>query len=455
MSGRVSYVTEAMSSQRVLFVNAYAPPFAPGGAEHSMMAQARAFIALGYSITLITPDWGSPPKGDVGVHVSTIQAPTPLKGVQSVDESGWIASPAFLEEMTVQIRREWSHGTPVHLHGVHVLPLASHLKQLGIGPILFTIRDTALLCPSGVCLMESRSKVPRACTSLSEYLRCRLRYVELAEEGRKLPLWRLLRSVWRHRGDWYRVVQLRRELDSVDGLIGVSEQFSRIVSENLGRVVTPVYNIPPVQGRVASVEELHTLRNRLGIDERRRIVLLVGKRSIGKGTLHLYRAAQALALKRDDFCIVSVGKGVSLGNTSYWREVASVPADELMLFYQLARLVVIPSLWPEPFSRVILESLVAGVPLLVSSAGGSPEGVRHEVSGWVYERGDDAALVQTLGRALDASAERLGMMREEGRKLLSERFASDRSISRLIRCYNDALPDSAEAPLERDAVPNA
>jgi glycosyltransferase involved in cell wall biosynthesis len=91
------------------------------------------------------------------------------------------------------------------------------------------------------------------------------------------------------------------------------------------------------------------------------------------------------------------------------------PSD---LFEQIDVLAV-PSMWEEPFARVVLEATAFGVPSVVSSHGGLPAGVQYGESGWVVpgDAVDDWVRVldtidkhsapfrertQRLGNALDA-----------------------------------------------------
>ncbi len=43
------------------------------------------------------------------------------------------------------------------------------------------------------------------------------------------------------------------------------------------------------------------------------------------------------------------------------------------LFFQHARLVLVPSLWPEPFGRIAVEAMSNGIPVIASNCGGLPE----------------------------------------------------------------------------------
>ncbi len=63
-------------------------------------------------------------------------------------------------------------------------------------------------------------------------------------------------------------------------------------------------------------------------------------------------------------------------------------------------LVVVPSLWHEPQSRVLIEAADAGVPLLASRRGGSTEIVEGRGIGWVYEPDTAGALADRLAEAV-------------------------------------------------------
>ncbi|TKT72401.1 glycosyltransferase family 4 protein [Afipia massiliensis] len=68
-----------------------------------------------------------------------------------------------------------------------------------------------------------------------------------------------------------------------------------------------------------------------------------------------------------------------------------------------ARLFVLNSSY-EGLPHIVLEAKSAGIPVLATKVGGTPETIDHGVNGWLIEAGDDAALQNALGRLLsDAS----------------------------------------------------
>ena len=77
-----------------------------------------------------------------------------------------------------------------------------------------------------------------------------------------------------------------------------------------------------------------------------------------------------------------------------------VPHHEMLDRFAHARLVVVPSRWPEPFGRIAMEALHHGTPALVSDAGGLPEAASRLVPELVVPAGDVTALADRLVWAL-------------------------------------------------------
>jgi glycosyltransferase involved in cell wall biosynthesis len=59
------------------------------------------------------------------------------------------------------------------------------------------------------------------------------------------------------------------------------------------------------------------------------------------------------------------------------------------------------SITPEPFGQVILEGMAAGVPVVAAGAGGPAEILTHDVTGLLYEPGDQHELAAALTRLRD------------------------------------------------------
>lgn len=82
---------------------------------------------------------------------------------------------------------------------------------------------------------------------------------------------------------------------------------------------------------------------------------------------------------------------------------------------------VIPSMWNEPFGRVVIEAYVQGVPVIASARGGLSELVREGDTGYLFDPSNPNGLRDACIRAVDASASYENMIKTV--KTEAERYA--------------------------------
>ena len=73
-----------------------------------------------------------------------------------------------------------------------------------------------------------------------------------------------------------------------------------------------------------------------------------------------------------------------------------VPQGNLIQHYDQADIVIVPSIWKEPCSAVLVEAMARGVPLIATNIGGTIEIVTHGVDGLLVEPGDEYALASAI-----------------------------------------------------------
>jgi glycosyltransferase involved in cell wall biosynthesis len=112
-------------------------------------------------------------------------------------------------------------------------------------------------------------------------------------------------------------------------------------------------------------------------------------------------------------------------------------AEQLAEEFANASVVVVPSLWPEPFGIVGIEALAAGRPAVGSATGGIPDWLHDGVCGRTVAPGDAAGLALALEQLLD-DPELQRTMGLAGRKLVAARFSPERHIATLLEAYRTA-----------------
>jgi len=161
---------------------------------------------------------------------------------------------------------------------------------------------------------------------------------------------------------------------------------------------------------------------------RTRLIAAAGRLSPEKGFDQLIAAA-ALAAKQDpEAGFVLFGDG-PLRETLARRIDASGLAGTFVLagfrtdverFLLCCDLVVLSS-WTEGLPVIVLEALAAGVPVVATAVGGTPEVVRDGVNGYLVPPGNPAAMVRGIRDALGDELRRR-VMGERGRQLIRQQF---------------------------------
>lgn len=98
-----------------------------------------------------------------------------------------------------------------------------------------------------------------------------------------------------------------------------------------------------------------------------------------------------------------------------------VPAEEMPQLLQKFDVLVVPSIWPEPFSRIVLEGMISGLVVVATPTGGTPEILVDGGNGLLFAPGDAEDLAQKIVR-LVADPKLRRRLAVEGQRTVVERF---------------------------------
>jgi glycosyltransferase involved in cell wall biosynthesis len=101
---------------------------------------------------------------------------------------------------------------------------------------------------------------------------------------------------------------------------------------------------------------------------------------------------------------------------------------------QDADVLVLPATWQEPFGRVVIEALSAGVPVVASAVGGIPEILTGEFARGLVPPGDAPALAQAITTALTLDA----AYRTRCREHVKANFSLTRTAGAVEACLETA-----------------
>jgi glycosyltransferase involved in cell wall biosynthesis len=96
------------------------------------------------------------------------------------------------------------------------------------------------------------------------------------------------------------------------------------------------------------------------------------------------------------------------------------------------------SIAPEPASRVLVETMLAGKPLIASRNGGTVELVEENKMGWLFPPGDDLALAQIINKC-QQEPEYTAQVAAAGQKIASDRFKLENTLQQVDRLLQEVL----------------
>ena len=119
--------------------------------------------------------------------------------------------------------------------------------------------------------------------------------------------------------------------------------------------------------------------------------------------------------------------------------VGFVERQQLRYYYAVADVVVVPSLWAEPFGKVIVEAMSVSVPVVASHRGGIPEILTDQKDGVLVNAPKDAqALAKQILALLNKKKHRLEMGRL-GRLRVKTQFGPELRYQKLRDVYRDVV----------------
>ncbi|MFN2747481.1 MULTISPECIES: glycosyltransferase family 4 protein [Bacillus] len=234
---------------------------------------------------------------------------------------------------------------------------------------------------------------------------------------------------------------------------GATSPDTTIVANNwLKNILTGEFSVPERQVRVMQYGyDIDGFLNRMNSKTAdvpqtdKKVILFTGRLIENKGVHHLLSALGQLKNTRNDWVCWIVGEGEKLAGLRIQSEQLGLSNDVVFLknrddvpyLLSFADMYVLPSLLDnQPLS--LIEAQIAGVPAVVSDAGGLPEMVTHEVTGLIAPKGDANALAGLMGRLLgdDGFRTTLG---KNAKEFAKKHWDMDQAVRKVLDVYQNTV----------------
>ena len=198
----------------------------------------------------------------------------------------------------------------------------------------------------------------------------------------------------------------------------------------------------------------HERGTREKIEEDVPIVLAMGRLVPAKGMHLLIEAFAGLDAKAR---LVIIGDGPDMETLKAVAERNGLNGRETFLgwldneacrkWIDRSRVVVVPSIWPEPFGIVGIEAMASGKPVAAFDSGGISAWLVQGQTGYLVPTGDIAALKEKI-RVLLRDPELANEMGKNGFAYYREHFGPDVHLSVLLGIFRKTMEDTRETKSE-------
>lgn len=242
-----------------------------------------------------------------------------------------------------------------------------------------------------------------------------------------------------------------------DHLTVLSEAHRRILICN-GFAASKISTIPnfldPVDFRARAEMYKTELAHRLKIDKEDDVVSFVGHLRAQKGVEYLIQAIPEILRVFPETKFLIVGPGpernalINLARTiGVSKSVQFVPYienEKIPGVYALSTISVFPSIWSEPFGRVIIEAMTVASAVVATRVGGIPEIIEHNRNGILLPPRNSGALAKAITSLLEDKEKRINIGKQ-GQRTVDLRFTPEIIGPRMIEIYKSIITQTPKS----------
>jgi len=349
----------------ILMLAQYFHPYDRGGSEQSTYFLAENLIQKSFQIKILTPNYGTQ-SAQIwkGLSITRFSAGVKLKNPKSAVTPFWYTNIYWHIQVFLSLLKMVNHQSidVIHIQSPHFLPAAVLISRLKKIPTVFTARDYQIICNLGLCLWKKSHRC-----SLFEFITQNIPQYQQLYQTTTSPLKKMLFTLFHLRLRFSSKI-LRWFSTQTNQIVCISKAQQKIFAANNLTNTKVIYNTTRFPQKISNTKS----------DQ----VTFIGRLTPGKGA-HLIIPAFVNAKLPTATKLVIIGSGIlsrllykqikNLSKTYRITFKGQLSHNQVISQIKKSKLVLAPSLWPEPFGRVALEAISQGTPVISSNKGGLPE----------------------------------------------------------------------------------
>jgi len=217
---------------------------------------------------------------------------------------------------------------------------------------------------------------------------------------------------------------------------------NQALQENgLGNVKT-IHNGIDVSEWEKDIDSIEKFKNTHELDHKK-VVLFGGRLSEAKGGYEILKTMKKVLEKvpsailivlgkKDEYGNIMLGKASELGIEDKIIFTGWVSGDELEAAYHSSDIVVVPSIYMDPFPTVNLEAMACAKPVVGTCFGGTPEVVEDNVTGFIVNPFNTEAMAEKISYLL-LNSEKAREFGKRGYNKMKEGFSIEKWIDEYLK----------------------
>jgi len=406
---------------KILFLTDWFPPYSAGGAEQIVLNLANGFKERGYEVFVISTVQDKTKGNDGQDGIYRVYVPHYHERWRAYRSLYRPLVAKKIEGIIKDIKPDIVHAHNIHYYlSYHCLKIAKKYCP----KVFLTAHDVQLFHYG----------------KLIEFVDYKSLLVP-KNFNYRVSAWQQIRR-YKKRYNPFRNIIIRYYLGYVDKIFAVSRAVKEALNQNGIRNVAVVHNGINSEDWTIDLDEIKRFKQKYNLLAKK-IVFFGGRLSFLKGGRQIIQAMAEVVKEVPDAVLLLVGrkdkyieeisevaqeKGVPLINTDW------ISGKELVAAYWSSEVVVVPSVYLDPFPTVNLEAMACKRPVIATCFGGSQELVVNGESGFVINPLDIKTTAKKIKLILEDEtlATKFG---NNGFQRIKDHFTINHQIDRLLKFY--------------------
>ncbi|KKT79220.1 MAG: Glycosyl transferase group 1 [Parcubacteria group bacterium GW2011_GWF2_44_8b] len=393
---------------KILFLSDDFPPTSFGGAGISTYELALGMKKAGQEVLVITTCRKKEEAGELeyqGLKIFKIASDYPGKWRAYIS----LYNPPVireLEKILKKIKPDVVHANNIHFYlSYPSIKLAKTYSKVTV----VTLRDT-------MSFSFGKLKTEKYLKNFDAHLT----WLDQLKQARKR--WNPLRNLI-----------IKYYLGYADKKFAVSKALKKALEQNGIKNVEVIHTGTDIAEWQVLPDKVKSFKKRHGLEEKK-VIFFSGRLSISKGANVTFEVIEKISQEFPDVILLVAGTGSNIKERNNLKFTGWIDREEIKLAYAASDVVLVPSLYLDPFPRVVIEAMAAGKPVVGTCYGGTPEAILDGVTGFVVNPFNTKEMAEkTLDLLRDSDkARRFG---KAGRERVRNTFNLDEKIKNILACY--------------------